>query len=306
MSASKSPLTIGLNRIHKINTLQIYYTYPPGIIIDPIFSPTEKMCVDDSLTVFLGGAGMVGNYNQDMVNALTSVGIKNAVYGNYSTLIEGLDNKIPDLVDMLGDAALLMFYNQASDDPIILQFAKTNGCELESETDLLGVKVRIYKGKTMINEECDKVVARIELSKTSTLSFSLKDLHVDKLPPRFGNFNLFGYSWGGIVAARSALYYAKMGIKISHLVLLGAPINYSLLQAVKNNPNIKSVIVKNLKEYGDPVYAGMTDIEIITAAPTLGSQMLAESGHFYYSGDNKNGSSRRRELVKELYTKGLR
>jgi len=99
------------------------------------------MCVDDSLTVFLGGTGMVGNYNQDMVDALTSVGITNAVYGNYSTLIEGVDKKISDLVDMLGDAALLMFYIKASDDPIILQLAKTNGCELDSETNFLGVKV---------------------------------------------------------------------------------------------------------------------------------------------------------------------
>jgi len=306
MPASKTPGIIGLNKNHEVNSLQKYYTFLPGINLEPITSSSEYMCSDDSLTVFLGGAGMVGNYNQDMVDALISVGIKNSVYGNYSTLVEGIDKKIPDLVDMLGDAGLLMFYNQASDDPIVLQFAKTNGCELDSETNVLGIKVRIYKGKNMKDEECDTVVARIELSKVSTLSFSLKDLQINNLLPMYGNFNLFGYSWGGVVAARSALYHANLGIKITYLVLLGAPINHSLLQAVQKHPNINNVIVKDLEEYGDPVYAGMTDGEIISSAPTLGLQMKDQSGHFYYSGDNKAGRARRRELIRELYQKGLR
>lgn len=201
---------------------------------------------------------MVGDYNQDMVDALTEAGISDATYGNYSALITGADAYLPDLIDMLGDAALLIAYNQ---DP---------------------------KGTV------------------SDLRFALRDIEVSKSLPKCGQFNLIGYSWGAVVAARTAVYHAERGIVVDHLVLIGAPINLSLLNAVKNHGKIKKAIVINLGQYGDPIYAGITDEEIVKAAPKLAFQMLLETGHFYYSGSSETGRSRRRVLSKSLYAEGLR
>jgi hypothetical protein len=58
----------------------------------PTADRTPKVVVlDQGLTVFLGGAGMVGSYNEDMVAALKEVGVANPVFGNYSSLNTGLD-----------------------------------------------------------------------------------------------------------------------------------------------------------------------------------------------------------------------
>ncbi len=197
-------------------------------------------------------------------------------------------------------------YNQSGNDPVVLNLAKTNGCTLDREYNFVGVKVRVYKGENMRGEKCTKAVVMIELTANSTLSFSLSDLNVKKTLPLNGHLNLIGYSWGGVVAARSALFHAKQGVKIGTLALIGAPINYSLLDAVKKNKNIQNLIIKNLVKEGDPIYAGMTDSEIISAAATLGNQMLSGSGHFYYSAADEIGMSRRRELVKELIRQNLR
>ena len=90
------------------------------------------------------------------------------------------------------------------------------------------------------------------------------------------------------------------------LVLIGSPINNSLLQAVQNNPNIKKVIILNLGEFGDPIYAGMTDWELVNNALKLKDQMKAGSGHFYYSIDGEIGSNRRKFLAKKLFSLGLK
>jgi pimeloyl-ACP methyl ester carboxylesterase len=265
-----------------------------------------EACIDDPLTVFLGGAGMVGDYNQDMVDALTEAGITNAVYGNYSALITGADAYLPDLIDMLGDAALLIFYNQDPTDPIVLHFARTDGCEVVWEREFLGVKIRSYRGNTINGDECDPLVIRIEMSTVSDLRFALSDIEVSRPLPRCGQFNLIGYSWGAVVAARTALYHAKRGTVVNHLALIGAPINASLLAAVKSHSNIKKVIVMNLGNYGDPIYAGITDGEIVVAAPSLSAQMVRGTGHFYYSGNSGTGRRRRRALSRFLYDQGLR
>lgn len=51
--------------------------------------------MSEGLTVFLGGAGMNGAYQVDMVESLRLVGIKNPVFGNYSGWFKGLDQKTP-------------------------------------------------------------------------------------------------------------------------------------------------------------------------------------------------------------------
>lgn len=96
--------------------------------------------------------------------------------------------------------------------------------------------------------------------------------------------------------------------KIDNLVLIGAPINTSLLIAVRSNPNIKNVIIINLLQHGDPIYAGMSDIELIQSVPKLASQMRSGKGegHFYYAIEGGEGKVRRQMLAKTLFEKGLR
>ena len=93
---------------------------------------------------------------------------------------------------------------------------------------------------------------------------------------------------------------------IDNLVLIASPINDSLFQAVKNHANIKKVIVVNLTQHGDPIYVGMTDMEILQDVFSLKEQMDKGNGHFYYSVESEEGKKRRRKLVKKIFYEGLR
>jgi len=285
-----------------------------------------------SLTVFLGGAGMVGDYNADMVVALQEVGIHNPVYGNYSAFTQGLDKYIFGTLDMLGDAAAVVFYNQDKNDPSILKVGDPNKCALtynqwekyrKNSKVTKEVKIggfTLYKVRKMGKlpnkpDICNKPGARkfyfLSISKKIHrkmvhASFSLADLEIKKTLPKCGQFNIIGYSWGAIIAARSAVYHADIGVTVDHLVLIGAPINKSLLKSVRTNSQIKKVIIINLSDHGDPLFAGITDEMIIKSAARLGKQMTSATGHFYYSATGGTGQTRRRKLVKRLYNEGLR
>ncbi len=123
--------------------------------------------------------------------------------------------------------------------------------------------------------------------------------------PEGEQLNFIGYSHGSIVAAQTALAIAEGGQKVDNVALIGAPINQDLLDALQNHDNIGNVIVKDLTDKGDPIYAGMSDAEIIKSAPKLMSQMAKEKGHFYYAGDNAGGQSRRVELANDLKDQGI-
>ncbi len=279
----------------------------------PTKDPQPKaVSVEHGLTVFLGGAGMVGAYNDDMIAAFTEVGISNAVYGNYSSLITGMDKYVPDLVDMLSDASSVVLYNQDEKDPVVLEYGELQKCEYGSEyiekKYLFGmVTVRSYN-EVVCTPTSDLMALKIsrDVSKNKATEFPLSVLQVAKPIPKIGQFNIVGYSWGAVIAARSAIYYARAGVKVDHLVLIGAPINKSLKEAVTSHPNIASTTIIDLTDKGDPIYAGLSDEELMRASVELGRQMLNGGGHFYYSGDNAEGKARRRELAKLLYEKGLR
>lgn len=279
----------------------------------PTKDPQPKaVAVEHGLTVFLGGAGMVGAYNDDMIAAFTEVGISNAVYGNYSSLITGMDKYVPDLVDMLSDASSVVLYNQDEKDPVVLEYGELQKCEYGNEyiekKYLFGmVTVRSYNEVVCIPTS-DLMALKIsrDVSKNKATEFPLSVLQVAKPIPKIGQFNIVGYSWGAVIAARSAIYYARAGVKVDHLVLIGAPINKSLKEAVTSHPNIASTTIIDLTDKGDPIYAGLSDEELMRASVELGRQMLNGGGHFYYSGDNAEGKARRRELAKFLYEKGLR
>ncbi len=279
----------------------------------PTKDPQPKaVSVEHGLTVFLGGAGMVGAYNDDMIAAFTEVGISNAVYGNYSSLITGMDKYVPDLVDMLSDASSVVLYNQDEKDPVVLEYGELQKCEYGNEyiekKYLFGmVTVRSYN-EVVCTPTSDLMALKIsrDVSKNKATEFPLSVLQVAKPIPKIGQFNIVGYSWGAVIAARSAIYYARAGVKVDHLVLIGAPINKSLKEAVTSHPNIASTTIIDLTDKGDPIYAGLSDEELMRASVELGRQMLNGGGHFYYSGDNAEGKARRRELAKLLYEKGLR
>ena len=117
-------------------------------------------------------------------------------------------------------------------------------------------------------------------------------------------YNLMGYSYGSVLAAQQALTDAGNGIKVDNLILIGAPINQDLMDAVRSSPNIANVIVRNIS--GDPVFAGMSDSQLAAAAPTLAWQMTRGTGHFTYAGADAAAAARRRELVSELVKAGVK
>jgi pimeloyl-ACP methyl ester carboxylesterase len=141
--------------------------------------------------------------------------------------------------------------------------------------------------------------------------WSLSAMGISKKPPATGQFNLIGYSFGSLVATQSALYYAEKGQKVDYLVLIGSPISQEMPNEAKSHPLITHVVV-DLKEHGDPIYAGMPLSSLAGDVPNLISQMADSekrqqgAGHFYYGIDGPSGDERRLSLAKSLYEKGLR
>ncbi|MFC0250764.1 hypothetical protein [Massilia consociata] len=125
-------------------------------------------------------------------------------------------------------------------------------------------------------------------------------------------FNMIGYSYGSLLAAQTAHFYAHNGHIVDHLILIGSPIDIKFLQALEKQKNIKKIIVKNLKEHGDPIFAGITQPQFVRSYPTLFLQMVRSErsgegmGHFYYASANATGASRRRDLAKFICDHGLR
>jgi pimeloyl-ACP methyl ester carboxylesterase len=121
-------------------------------------------------------------------------------------------------------------------------------------------------------------------------------------------FNLIGYSYGSLLAAQTANSYARSGYVVNHLVLIGSPIDSGFLALLRANKNIKKVIVIDLRAHGDPIYAGIPQLELAQAATTLGEQMLRNKGegHFYYAHVTADSTRRWKELAGRLYAEGLR
>lgn len=119
-------------------------------------------------------------------------------------------------------------------------------------------------------------------------------------------FNLVGYSWGSVIAAQQAISMADQGQTVDNLVLIGAPINQSLVDRLAETDGIGNVQYINLTDQGDPLYPGISDIDIFRATPTLAGQQRSNSGHFYYSGDNALGAARRDSLAIDLFGNGVR
>jgi len=124
-------------------------------------------------------------------------------------------------------------------------------------------------------------------------------------------FNLVGYSYGGLQAAQAAADYADQGGKVDHLVLLATPVSPEFLDKLRRNPNIGKVVVIDLADKGDDIRVGMSMGELLKSLPKLGLDFRATftdtyRGHFYYSDVTPAGAERRKSLAKQLFDRGLR
>ena len=106
------------------------------------------------------------------------------------------------------------------------------------------------------------------------------------------------------MAAQQALSDAALGRTIDNLVLIGAPINQDLYNAIMNNPNISNVVIVNIN--GDPMHPGITALQIDQNTPTLISQMNSGTGYFYFAGSGSQADARRSNLTQTLYNLGIR
>ena len=100
--------------------------------------------------------------------------------------------------------------------------------------------------------------------------------------------------------------YAIKGTVIDNLVLIGSPISMEFLQRLRNIVQIKKLIIIDLNEYEDPIFAGMSVFELFSNLPTLAGQMPNSEGHFYYAEPTNIGDKRRNTLANELYALCLR
>ncbi|MCX7078315.1 MAG: hypothetical protein NTV76_03000 [Pseudomonas sp.] len=214
----------------------------------------------DGLTVFLGGAGMEGDYIPSQIEKLVSVGIDGAIAGK---LTEGI----------FVDAAAVMKYRYPA---------------------------RSISGFTATGP-----------FKVST-DWSLQAAGISRQLPQNGQFNLIGYSWGSLVAAQTALFYAEKGEVIDNLVLIGSPISQEFLSELKGIRGIKRVLVIDLTNKDDRIYAGMSEAELIASLSSLSEQMMESQlsgsgqGHFFYGVAGEQGEVRRRQLAERLKVEGLK
>ena len=75
---------------------------------EPI-APASKTKEEKGLTVFLGGAGMRGDYQYDFIKALKDASISNVVRGNYSAFLYGEDENYIADIDMASDGSAVVF-----------------------------------------------------------------------------------------------------------------------------------------------------------------------------------------------------
>lgn len=124
-------------------------------------------------------------------------------------------------------------------------------------------------------------------------------------------FNLIGYSYGSLIAARTADFYTIRGYVIDHLVLIASPIDQGFYNSLAMNKRIKNIIHINLTDVEDPIFVGISEPDLVSSIAILEEQDKASGttegfGHFYFRPDSDEGRRRRANLAKYLYEQGLR
>lgn len=120
-------------------------------------------------------------------------------------------------------------------------------------------------------------------------------------------FNLIGYSYGSLLAAQTANFYAKQGHIVDHLVLIASPISSGFLSHLRYLKTIKNIVIIDLTKFGDPLHAGIGVIALVKAVPLLQEQQSRNmgEGHFYYAHVVPDSPSRWKSLAQQLINAGL-
>lgn len=133
-------------------------------------------------------------------------------------------------------------------------------------------------------------------------NWSLSDSGLETNVGQKDKLNLIGYSYGSLVAAQTALYYADKGIITEHVVLVGSPISKGMLSELRTNPKILKVSVIDLPD--DSIHAEMSGVALTLALPGLGIDARTATqkgkGHFYYALGGEEGDKRRAELADQI------
>lgn len=121
-------------------------------------------------------------------------------------------------------------------------------------------------------------------------------------------FNLIGYSYGSLLAAQTANWYAKQAHVVDHLVLIGSPIDAEFLMHLRHAGSIRKVVVVDLADFGDPIHAGISQFDLMKALPEIQSQKQRNQGdgHFYYAHLVRGSNLRWAALASRLFKEGLR
>lgn len=173
----------------------------------------------------------------------------------------------------------------------------------------VGIK-HIWAGKRSSGDYPDALFSGTELryeGRSDDRTWMVEGM--EKVPAE--QFNLIGYSYGSLMAAQTAHVYANNGHIVDHLVLIAAPIDGDFLKNLRGNKNIRRVIVIDLRQYDDPIFAGISQFRLAIAFPKIIRQEKRSGdfkgiGHFYYRPATQEGQARRRQLAKQLYAQGLR
>ena len=120
--------------------------------------------------------------------------------------------------------------------------------------------------------------------------------------------NLVGYSYGSLLAAQTAHWYARQGHILDNVVLIASPIDRDFLGDLRKHRCIRKVVVIDLTELGDPIHAGMSQMDLLKAGPALYTQDKdgRGEGHFYYAHVVRGSDLRWAALAKRLFSEGLR
>lgn len=143
-----------------------------------------QMC-QTSLTVFLGGAGMAGGYNDEFIQVFREAGICNPVYGNFSgpgwtdNGLFGVEKTKP--VDMLGDAASVIFFNQSALNRWHYFYDGAHWWYNPTRREDQWVRLDTSPAHMRIAKEGNYSLAKIGVS--------------NPVPEKRDQFNLIGYSW---------------------------------------------------------------------------------------------------------------
>jgi len=113
--------------------------------------------------------------------------------------------------------------------------------------------------------------------------------------------NIVGYSFGSLVAAHEALGRADNGEYVDNVVLVGSPINKSLVEALNAHDNIGQVLVHNLS--GDPLQAPLNDWKIMRGVKKIAGQQADHTGHHSLTGPERE--SNRQEFIQYMKDNGV-